>query len=104
MIAYPSSLHPPGIITFNTVLAACVNAGDYDGAQALLEQMRDGMFPFPSRGTKGQSKMVEIKPDVVSYNSVVSCAFDIAMYLLDLAREEKTDINVFVYSTTLPFS
>eukprot|EP00571_Detonula_confervacea_P002929 CAMPEP_0172331866 /NCGR_PEP_ID=MMETSP1058-20130122/62143_1 /TAXON_ID=83371 /ORGANISM="Detonula confervacea, Strain CCMP 353" /LENGTH=1150 /DNA_ID=CAMNT_0013049141 /DNA_START=107 /DNA_END=3556 /DNA_ORIENTATION=+ len=66
MIADPSL--PPDIVTFNTVLSACANADDYEGAQALLDQMKDGLFEF------GEKKLVEIKPDVVSYNSVISCA------------------------------
>ena len=135
-----SSLTPPDIYTFNTVLDACACAGDYEAAYALLEKMRDGLFEFPSH----------VSPDVVSYNSVISCAepevchdliqemrltrrrregvikpnsvtfvnaitqcrkasleendpayYDIAMYLLDLAREDKVELNVFVYSAAI---
>ena len=135
-----SSLTPPDIYTFNTVLGACANAGDFEAAYALLEQMRDGLFEFPS----------QVSPDVVSYNSVISCAepevcidliqemrltrrnregvikpnsvtfvnaitqcrkasleeddpayHNIAMYLLDLAREDKVELNVFVYSSAI---
>mmetsp|Transcript_3235 Transcript_3235/g.5931 ORF Transcript_3235/g.5931 Transcript_3235/m.5931 type:complete len:1086 (-) Transcript_3235:468-3725(-) len=149
MIADP--LLNPDIVTFNTVLSACANAGDYEAAQALLGEMRDGVHGFPA---DGQRESVEISPNVVSYNSVISCAdpeaalgliqemrltrrnregvvlpnsityvnaisqcrkasfkddpgsaFEIAMYLLDLARDQNSgkgiDLNVFVYSASI---
>jgi len=70
MIVDPST--PPDIVTFNTCLAACANAGDNKRAQDLLDEMKNGLFEFP--GVKGNNKLVEIKPDVVSYNTVISCA------------------------------
>ena len=61
---------PPDIYTFNTVLSACANANDCESAYALLENMSAGMYAFPSK----VGKVVEVKPDVISYNSVISCA------------------------------
>jgi len=63
-------LTPPDIYTFNTVLSACAHANDCESAYALLENMSAGMYAFPSK----VGKMVEVKPDVISYNSVISCA------------------------------
>ncbi|KAL3759066.1 hypothetical protein ACHAWU_008675 [Discostella pseudostelligera] len=61
MIDGPSTLvPPPDIVSFNNVLSAYANAGDYDGAQSLLDQMKYGLF--------------DVSPDVVSYNTVMSCA------------------------------
>ena len=60
----------PDIISFNTVLLACANAEDYETAQDLLDQMKEGMFHVPV----GDGSMVEIRPDVISYNTVISCA------------------------------
>ncbi len=61
MIDGQSSLSPlPDIVSFNNVLAAYANARDYDGAQSLLDQMKYGSF--------------DVSPDVVSYNTVISCA------------------------------
>ena len=143
MISNPTT--PPDIYSFNTVISGCAKNGDYDAAYALLEEMREGMFVFPQEG-----KMVEIKPDVVTYNSLLSCAepeecisliqemrltrrnregviransisyvnaitrcrkatledgdsdaYDIAMYLLEIAREDKVDLNVYVYSAAI---
>jgi len=63
-------LTPPDIYTFNTVLSACANANDCESAYALLENMSAGMYAFPSK----VGILVEVKPDVISYNSVISCA------------------------------
>ena len=139
-----SSSFSPDIISYNTVLMAHANDGDYDGARDLLDRMilLDG----------------DIKPDVASYNTVISCAdprdalsliqemrltrrnrgvgvllpnsvtyvnaisrcrkatldgndpdvaFEIAMTLLDMAREDDNDagkgidLNVYVYSASI---
>jgi len=63
-------LTPPDIYTFNTVLSACANANDCESAYALLENMSAGMYAFHSK----VGILVEVKPDVISYNSVISCA------------------------------
>ena len=63
-------LTPPDIYSFNTVLSACANANDCESAYALLENMNAGMYAFPSK----EGKLIEVKPDVISYNSVISCA------------------------------
>ncbi|KAL3789598.1 hypothetical protein ACHAW5_006528 [Stephanodiscus triporus] len=132
----------PDVVSYNTVLLAHANAGDYDGARDLLDRMASG-----DRG--------DVRPDVASYNTVISCAcpldalsliremrltrrnrdgvvmpnsvtyvnaivrcrkatidgddpdsaFEIALHLLDMAREEDDgggiDINVFVYSASI---
>ena len=66
----------PDLITLNTVLSACANAGDFEGAQALLDQMKEGNFKCRVQGGNDPMKwkQTEIKPDVVSYNTVISCA------------------------------
>jgi len=69
MIENPS-LTPPDIYTFNTVLSVCANADDCESAYALLENMNAGMYAFPLK----VGKQIEVKPDVISYNSVISCA------------------------------
>ena len=61
----------PDIITFNTVLSACANSGDYEAAQDLLNDMREGIFLAPVQVDGSQSF---IAPDVISYNTVISCA------------------------------
>ena len=84
----PSTLrYPPhDVIAFNTVLLTCVNTGNYKAAQALLDQMNNGMFAFPAstnndngsgRGQQQQKNgndLIEIRPDIVSYNTVIYCA------------------------------
>ena len=52
----------PDVVSCNTVLAAHANAGDYDGARDLFDRMAIGDFG------------AEVRPDVASYNTVISCA------------------------------
>ena len=35
---------PPDIVSFNDVLAAYANAGDFDGAQSFLDEIKCGLF------------------------------------------------------------
>jgi pentatricopeptide repeat protein len=61
MIDRPSTLAPPpDIVSFNTVLAAYANDGDFDGVQAFLDDMKCGLF--------------DVTPEVVNYNTVLSSA------------------------------
>ena len=68
------SMAPPDIVSFNTVLSACANAGEYEAARDLLDDMREGLYLIPNQGDDNQSSMIEVRPDVISYNTVISCA------------------------------
>lgn len=63
-------------VLFFFTYVACANAEDYEGAQALLDQMNGGRFKFPVQSNNFSNKVreAEIKPDVISYNTVISCA------------------------------
>ena len=61
----------PDIVTFNTVLSACANADEYEAARILLDDMREGIYLVPDDTT---NSLVEVRPDVISYNTVISCA------------------------------
>ena len=131
----------PDLFSFNTVLSACSKSDDYDAAQALFDQMRGEMFD-------------NIRPDVVSFNTLISCApphiglelisemrltrrnregvvvptsvtfvnaikqcreyvkeevdldirseiFEIALTILNIARDDRISLNVFVYSAAI---
>jgi pentatricopeptide repeat protein len=66
-------LMAPDIFTFNTVLSACANANEYEAARELLDDMKEGLYSVPYQGNLHRL-MVEIRPDVISYNTVISCA------------------------------
>ena len=68
------SMAPPDIISFNTVLSACANAGEYEAARDLLDDMREGLYLIPNQREDIQGSMIEVRPDVISYNTVISCA------------------------------
>lgn len=61
----------PNLVTLNTVLLACANADDYEACYALFEQMKEGAYLMID---ESQTKLIEIRPDVVSYNTVISCS------------------------------
>lgn len=63
----------PDIVTFNTVLAACANADQYEAARDLLDDMRAGTF-YVSDDDNVQQTLKEVRPDTISYNTVISCA------------------------------
>jgi len=66
----------PNLITLNTVLSACANSDDFESARDLLEQIKEGRFKVAARGGTNSRKSREdvIRPDIVSYNTVISCA------------------------------
>ncbi len=66
----------PNLVTLNTVLSACANSDDFETARDLLEQMKEGRFKLAVIGGMNSKKSREdvIRPDVVSYNTVISCA------------------------------
>ncbi|KAL7548212.1 hypothetical protein ACHAWF_011506 [Thalassiosira exigua] len=66
------SAAPPDVVSCNTVLAALADAGDYDAARSLLDRMIDGS--------------IAVRPDIISYNSLISCAPD-AEAALDIVLE-----------------
>jgi len=141
MIKQSDPMQLPDLISFNTVLSACANSNDYEAAQALFDQMKGEVFD-------------NIRPDVVSFNTLISCAppqvgldliyemrltrrnregvvvptgvtfvnsikqcreyvkeeldpdirndiFEIALSVLGLARNEKINLNMFVYSAAI---
>jgi pentatricopeptide repeat domain-containing protein 1 len=61
MIQESDPMQVPDLISFNTVLSACANGNDYEAAQALFDQMKEEVFD-------------NIRPDVVSFNTLISCA------------------------------
>jgi pentatricopeptide repeat protein len=83
--SYPSIA--PDIITFNTVLSSLANADDYEAARDLLNDMKNGVFSVPVEGDGLQSSMMEVRPDIISYNTVISCADPVAA--LELINEIK---------------
>ena len=68
--------HPsmsPDIVTFNTVLSACAYAEDYEAARELLDDMKEGTY-YTSDEDNAQHSLATVRPDVISYNTVISCA------------------------------
>lgn len=61
MIQQSDPMQLPDLISFNTVLSACANSNDYQAAQALFDQMKGEIYD-------------SIRPDVVSFNTLISCA------------------------------
>jgi len=61
----------PDIVSYNTVLLVYANAGDYDGARDLLDRMTNGIDDTIISST---TNSIIIRPDVISYNTVLSCA------------------------------
>ena len=69
----------PDIVTFNTVLSACANADEYEAARILLDDMRDGIYLIADDIS---NELIEVRPDVISYNTVISCADPIGAFEL----------------------
>ncbi|KAL9179337.1 hypothetical protein ACHAXT_008627 [Thalassiosira profunda] len=90
----------PDVISYNTVVSC---APDAESILFLLQEMR-----LTRRNREGV-----VCPNSVTFvNAISQCrkssftddltvAFETAMYLLDLARAENVDLNVFVYSATI---
>ena len=64
----------PDIYTFNTVLAALSKDGKYEDAVSLLQRMTDRVFECQVRDKRGGFRYKAMRPDTVSYNSVIQCS------------------------------
>lgn len=61
MIQQSDPMQLPDLISFNTALLACAKSNDYEAAETLFGKMKE-------------ETLANIRPDVVSFNTVISCA------------------------------
>lgn len=88
----------PDIYSFNTVLAALSKDGKYEDAVSLLQRMTDRVFECQVRDKRGGFSYTEMRPDTVSYNSVIQCSPPRAA--LALVQEMKMTRGLGVNSIT----